>query len=82
MTLAENLVLTETDYGIVLLDVVRGTYWDLNPSGALILRTLLDGGAEPVAARALAGEYEVDLDTAAADVTALVAELRATGILR
>ena len=34
----------DTDYGTTLLDEDSGEYFTLNPTGALVLRTLLDGG--------------------------------------
>jgi hypothetical protein len=40
----EHLAVTDTDYGAVLLDTKSGAYWQLNPTAALVTRTLLDGG--------------------------------------
>lgn len=68
----------ETEYGIVLLDGDSGRYYDINGTGALVLRTLLSGGTTEQAARALADEYAVSLDEAAQDVEDLLAHLRTT----
>lgn len=68
----------ETEYGIVLLDGDSGRYYDLNESGALVLRTLLSGGTAGQAAEALTAEYAVSLAEATQDVEDLLAHLRTT----
>ncbi|MFF8290071.1 lasso peptide biosynthesis PqqD family chaperone [Streptomyces sp. NPDC016309] len=72
---------TETGYGTVLLDQRSGHYWELNPTGTLIVRVLMDGGDEAAAAAALAEAYDIDPAGAREDVAALVAELRASGLV-
>lgn len=69
-----------TDYGTVLLDQRSGQYWELNPTATLVIKTLMAGGDEGEATTALMREYEVSEDQARDDVTALVAELRASGL--
>jgi hypothetical protein len=71
----------ETEYGIVLLDGGSGEYFDLNGTGALVLRTLLAGATPGQAAQALTEEYAVDLDDAARDVGELLAELRTAHLI-
>lgn len=66
----------ETEYGIVLLDGDSGEYYDLNATGALVLRTLLAGATAAQAAQALTEEYPVGLDVATQDVRELLAHLR------
>jgi hypothetical protein len=68
----------ETEYGIVLLDGDSGRYFDLNESGALVLRTLLSGGTAGQAAQALTEEYAVGLAEATQDVEDLLTHLRTT----
>ncbi|MFE9022644.1 lasso peptide biosynthesis PqqD family chaperone [Streptomyces sp. NPDC007808] len=70
----------ETDYGTVLLDERAGTYWELNPTATLVVRTLLDGGEEADAAAALVREFDIDRAQAQQDVEALVANLREAGL--
>ncbi len=53
MTLRRGVSTADTDYGTTLLDEDSGEYFTLNPSGALVLRTLLGGGTADEAARAL-----------------------------
>jgi hypothetical protein len=81
MTLRRGVSATETDYGTTLLDEDSGEFFTLNPSGSLVLRTLLAGGTTTHAARALTEEYAVDAGTADRDVADLVAGLRSTGLV-
>ncbi|KOX02571.1 hypothetical protein ADK65_08255 [Streptomyces sp. NRRL B-1140] len=78
--LREGVFTAETDYGIALLDEDSDQYWTLNPSAAVALRTLLEGGTEADAARKLTQEYAVDIGTARRDVRDLVGGLRAAGL--
>lgn len=71
----------QTEYGAVLLDQRSGRYWQLNPSGAVIVRTLLAGGTTAEAVTALTREFEVEDTQATRDVSALVTELRSAGLV-
>ncbi|MFR0357702.1 lasso peptide biosynthesis PqqD family chaperone [Streptomyces sediminimaris] len=77
---AADVSTAETDYGTVLLDERAGTYWELNPTAGLVVRTLLAGGEEADAAAALVREFEIDQAAALRDVEALVRELRGAGL--
>lgn len=81
LKLRKNVLDAKTDDGLALLDSDTGRYFDLNPTGALVLRVLLDGGSPADAARALATEYDIDLSTATRDVDDLLAELRTAHLL-
>ncbi|MDG9718004.1 lasso peptide biosynthesis PqqD family chaperone [Streptomyces sp. DH24] len=70
----------ETQYGTVLLDQRTGEYWELNPTGALVVRTLMDDGDETAAITALVAQFDIDHDRAEQDVTALVRDLRNAGL--
>jgi hypothetical protein len=70
----------ETDYGTVLLDERVGSYWELNPTATLVVRTLLDGGEAADAAAALVREFDIDQAQALQDVETLVRELRESGL--
>lgn len=72
----------ETDYGTVLLDERNGEYWELNPTGTLVVRTLLAGADEAAAVDALVAEFDIDPAQAAQDVASLVEGLRAAGLAR
>ena len=81
LRLRDGVSAADTDYGIALLDEASGQYWNLNPTGALVLRTLLDGGTPAAAVQALTTEYAVDTDTASRDVDDLVGGLRSAGLV-
>jgi hypothetical protein len=82
LKLRDGVSTADTDYGTTLLDGDSGEYWNLNPTGALVLRTLLDGGTPGQAAQALTEQYAVDADTAARDVKDLVDGLQSAGLMR
>lgn len=71
----------DTEYGIALLDEDTGQYWNLNPTGTLVLRTLLDGGSQELAVRELTRAYEVDVDSAREDVRELLDALNSSGLV-
>jgi hypothetical protein len=81
LRLRDGVSSADTDYGIILLDEDSGRYWNLNPTAALALRTLLDGGSPADAARQLTERYEVDAGIAGRDVQELVDELRGAGLV-
>jgi hypothetical protein len=81
LKLRDDVSVADTDYGIALLDEDSGKYWNLNPTAALALRTLLDGGTTAQAAKELTEQYAVDADTANKDVEDLLVELRSVGLV-
>ncbi|MFJ1604773.1 lasso peptide biosynthesis PqqD family chaperone [Streptomyces sp. NPDC088253] len=81
LTLARDVTLTVVDSGAVLLDGRRGRYWQLNHSGAGVLRQLLDGTAPDAAAAGLCAEAPVSDDQARQDVQALIDALSAAHLV-
>jgi hypothetical protein len=81
LTLRPGVSTADTDYGTALLDEDSGEYFSLNPSGTLVLTTLLEGGTPEDAARALTAEYAVDAGTASQDVADLVEGLRSARLV-
>ena len=81
LKLRAGISTAEVEYGTALLDEDRGEYWNLNPTGALVLQTLLSGSTPDEAARALAAEYDLDIEEAARDVEELVQDLQAAGLV-
>ncbi|MEV5318188.1 lasso peptide biosynthesis PqqD family chaperone [Streptomyces sp. NPDC052687] len=77
----QDVSTAETRYGTVLLDQRSGEYWELNPTGALVVRTLMDDGDETAAVTALVERFDIDRDRAEQDVAALVRELRDAGLV-
>jgi len=71
----------ETDAGLTLLDERNGEYFNLNPTGALVLEALLSGDTSEHAVERLMAEYDVDRTTAQRDVTDVVAALESAGLV-
>ena len=82
LKLREGVSAADTDYGMALLDEDSGQYWNLNPTAALALRTLLDGGTTAQAVQELTEQYAVDADTASQDIDNLVGELHSAGLVK
>jgi hypothetical protein len=82
LKLRDGVSAADTEYGITLLDEDSGEYWNLNPTGALVLHTLLDGGSPDQAVQQLTEQYEVDLDTAHRDVEDLLGGLYSAGLVQ
>ncbi|MBP2329557.1 hypothetical protein JOF56_009942 [Kibdelosporangium banguiense] len=80
-TLRDNVSAVETDYGMVLLDEDSGDYWNLNPSGAVVLQALLDSGNLDAATIELAQQFAVDHATALEDARALLTALRSARLV-
>ncbi|HCA88119.1 MAG TPA: lasso peptide biosynthesis PqqD family chaperone [Streptomyces sp.] len=78
---ATDVSTAETDYGTVLLDQRSGRYWELNPTGTLVVRALLHGAEEADAVDAVVAEFDIDRAQAARDVATLVENLRTSGLV-
>lgn len=81
LRLAEDIRLTETEQGAVLLDTRRGKYFQLNPTAVYTLRGLLDGAELPEVVARLAGHYQTDPERITADVTRVLTDLRAAKLV-
>jgi hypothetical protein len=81
LQLRADVTTADTDDGTVLLDERAGRYWQLNPTGALVLQLLLDGVAPHQVAQTLADRHAVSTELAAADVAALLERLRTAGLV-
>ncbi|MEW2355925.1 lasso peptide biosynthesis PqqD family chaperone [Spirillospora sp. NPDC029432] len=79
--LAPHVTATETAHGMVLLDARRGTYWQLNATGAAVLLALTSGTDPASAAAGLTAAHPEAAATAAADVTAFLTTLREAGLV-
>ncbi|MCA6093897.1 lasso peptide biosynthesis PqqD family chaperone [Streptomyces sp. SCA3-4] len=82
LRLSKHLTLAETDFGAAMLDQRSGKYWQLNPTAAVVARTLLDGGTPEDAVRAVTTRFDVDEARASADVHGLVEAMRAAGVVQ
>ncbi|MFD7458798.1 PqqD family protein of HPr-rel-A system [Streptomyces glaucescens] len=81
MTLRSGVVTADTEYGMALLDQNSGEYFTLNPTAALIVRTLLDGTSREQAVTALTDRYDVTAEQVEEDITRILQELRAARLL-
>jgi Coenzyme PQQ synthesis protein D (PqqD) len=81
LKLRDGVSAADTDYGMALLDEDSGQYWNLNPTAALALRTLLGGGTTAQAVQDLTEQYAVDADIANRDVEELLDQLRSAGLV-
>jgi Coenzyme PQQ synthesis protein D (PqqD) len=82
LKLRGGVSVADTEYGMALLDEDSGQYWNLNPTGALALRMLLDGGTTAQAVQELTEQYAVDAETASQDIEDLVGELHAANLVK
>jgi hypothetical protein len=79
--LAAHVSVVETGDGMVLLDQRRGRYWQLNGTGARVVRTLRDGGDPEQAVHELVRAHPAAAHRIAADVAALVRALTAAKVI-
>ncbi|MFE6866652.1 lasso peptide biosynthesis PqqD family chaperone [Kitasatospora sp. NPDC057692] len=79
--LSPDVTLTPTDDGAVVLDERSGRYFQLNRTGLLILRSLLDGRSADEIAADLSGRFPVTPDRARSDVDRLYESLRTAGLV-
>lgn len=81
-TLRPGVLMTETEYGIALLDERSGDYWTLNPTAAALVRAMLDGRTIDQAADALTQDYDVDRAVAEQDAALILGQLQEAGLVR
>lgn len=81
LRIRSGVATADTEYGTVLLDEDSGHYWQLNPTGAAVVRLLLAGRTPDEAAKALTEEFDVDEPQAMRDVSTLVDGLRSAGLV-
>jgi hypothetical protein len=79
--LRDNVSAVETDYGMVLLDEDSGDYWNLNPSGAVVLQALLGSEDLDAATIELTQQFAVNHATALDDTRALLTALRSARLV-
>lgn len=72
---------TRTPRGGVVLDPVSKTYFELNATGDVLWRQLAMPASRAALVDALRSEFEVDAETAEADVDAWLRELSDLGLV-
>ena len=73
--LAPDISMAETEYGTALLNQDSGQYWNLNPTGAIVLRAALESEDLGPAVDRLASEFTVSREDAERDVHDMVVQL-------
>ena len=81
LRLRADVSTVDTDHGLVLLDERNGKYYQLNSTGAVVLRVLIETGSTEAAVRMLGERFPDATDRIAIDVAAVVAHLRAVGLI-
>lgn len=81
LQIASHVSVVETPGGTVLLNQRTGRYWQLNDTGALVLRLLRDGGGVDDAVTELTAAHPESADRIAEDVAALVRSLREAQVI-
>ncbi|MEU9991427.1 lasso peptide biosynthesis PqqD family chaperone [Streptomyces sp. NPDC048045] len=76
-----DVVSTDTDDGTVLLHLTTGRYWQLNSTGAGVLRRLLDGCTPDDIAAELADRHAIPPERAEHDVQSIVSQLSSSGLV-
>ena len=75
LVLGPDVVATDVEDGLVLLDQRSGRYWQLNRAGASTLRLLLDSNSPDEAATMLTRNRPDVTERARADVRTLITQL-------
>ena len=76
LTLSVDVVVTEVEDGMILLDQRKGRYWHLNATGALTVRLLRAGNSPDQIAAALAAKFPDTVDNPLRDVESLLETLQ------
>lgn len=79
---SRDVITTDLDDELVLLDPATGALFSLNEVGRVIWSELATASSMALIARAVTDVFEVDDATAEADVHRLVAELAEAGLVR
>ncbi|MFI8434696.1 lasso peptide biosynthesis PqqD family chaperone [Streptomyces sp. NPDC079020] len=81
LRLHPDVATTDTDDGVVLLHQRTGRYWQLNSSGAYVLRSLLEGSSVDQVVSALSTQYRIEEDQARRDIARLSEQLSSARLL-
>lgn len=65
----------------VLLDTTQASYFELNPTGVVVLEHLLGGGSTASATHEVCQQYEIDPASATRDIVQLLGELTRSGLI-
>jgi anti-sigma28 factor (negative regulator of flagellin synthesis) len=65
----------------IAFDPEEGDEWELNETGALIVKGLIDGASLEEIKKKITGEYTIDAETAEEALTVYIEELKKAGII-
>lgn len=77
----EDLDWTSLDGEVVVLDARRGLYWVANATLSILWPALVEGATDAEMVAALDAHFDVTEAEAGADIGAVLADLRAQGLL-
>ncbi len=80
--LAEGVLTQKLGAQLVLMHVLKGQYFELNGTGAVVLEAILAGADEIATAEQLSRRFGVSLERTQADVSALVKDLTDRALLQ
>lgn len=80
--LAPGVSFVEADGGAVLLDGEKGTYWQLNRTGSIILRTLIDTGSTEAVVEELKSFFPESRADYERDVRTLANKVQSYGLVK
>ena len=80
LSLAPGVSVLETEKGTVLFDGRQGRYFQLNELGLIVVRSLEEGKDADAIVRRVVEAYDVDPNTADADVRAFLAQIKELGV--
>jgi hypothetical protein len=81
MRLRKHVLFNVTTNGGVLLDERRGSYWEINETGAHSLQLLLAGKSDREAAENIATRYQIDNRSAVEDLRNFLSDLTTAGLV-
>jgi len=81
VALLPGMVWQHVDDGVMLLDVAKGQYFELNASGARMFQLLLEHATMEQVQTVLLSEFEIDAARLQLDLTALINSLRAADLI-
>lgn len=75
LRLRPGVVMQAVGAELVLLDTEAGLYFDLNPTGSILLSAWVDGADDATAVARVKARYAIAIEQVATDAAALKAEL-------
>ncbi|MET4783640.1 lasso peptide biosynthesis PqqD family chaperone [Glaciihabitans sp. UYNi722] len=82
LAIRDEITITPTDDGSVVLDRCSGDYWQLNQTATFILQQIADGLDEPAIIDSLTSLYPDARDSVTNDASAILRGLVEAGVIR